>query len=317
METGNLTIMFTDIKGYTASTSRQTREEQLALVREQRTLVKPTVEALGGQIIKGIGDAFLIVFASPTNAVLAGIRLQEIYRAANAGKAADDQVEIRIAINTGEVAIEENDIYGEAVNIAARIEGIAEPNEVYFTEATYLVMNKNEVPTAEIGYRVLKGIPEKIKVYKVLMEGVARRDRGATPVATEPSVASGIGTAPLAVWWRRGVAFLIDFVIIALVAIALPPHNGKPFWLLWHLSTIICVWRWQRTPGKRLLGLRIVRVDGRPVGLVTAGLRSLALWVSLLPFGLGFLWSLWDPKRQCFHDKLAETIVIGPTGSGR
>ncbi|MBI4712674.1 MAG: hypothetical protein HY762_05170 [Planctomycetes bacterium] len=59
------------------------------------------------------------------------------------------------------------DLFGEAVNIAARIEGITEATEIYFTEAVYLAMNKSEVPSSEIGWRKLKGIPEAIKVYKL------------------------------------------------------------------------------------------------------------------------------------------------------
>src|SRR3990167_6712864 len=124
MQTRNLTIVFTDIKGFTSRTSAQSRSATVDLIREH-----------------------------------------------NAKLAEADRIEIRVAINTGEVAIEEGDVYGEAVNIAARIEGIAEANDVYFTESTYLAMNKTEVPSAEIGYRMLKGIPQKIKVYRVLREG--------------------------------------------------------------------------------------------------------------------------------------------------
>jgi adenylate/guanylate cyclase family protein len=82
----------------------------------------------------------------------------------------DYKMQIRVAINSGEVNIKDDDVFGEPVNIAARIEAIAEPNEVYFTESIYLSMNKNEIPTAEVGHRKLKGIPEEIKVYKVVSE---------------------------------------------------------------------------------------------------------------------------------------------------
>ncbi|MDD5302739.1 MAG: RDD family protein, partial [Elusimicrobia bacterium] len=123
-----------------------------------------------GHLVKTIGDAFLMTFESPTNAVLAGVAVQEALAKLNEGRAAGDRLEIRIAINAGEVNLMENDVFGEAVNITARIEGIAEAGQVYFTEAVYLAMNKAEVPSSEIGLMQLKGIPEKIRVYKVRRE---------------------------------------------------------------------------------------------------------------------------------------------------
>lgn len=77
---------------------------------------------------------------------------------------------MRIAINVGEVNLAENDVFGEAVNIAARIESVTQAGEVFFTEAVYLSMNKTEVPSSEVGLLKLKGISEKVKVYKVKRE---------------------------------------------------------------------------------------------------------------------------------------------------
>lgn len=77
---------------------------------------------------------------------------------------------MRVAINAGEVTLADNDVFGEPVNITARINGIAEAGEVFFTEAVYLAMNKMEVPSSEVGLLQLKGIAEKIRVYKVVRE---------------------------------------------------------------------------------------------------------------------------------------------------
>lgn len=174
MEHKDLTIMFTDIKGFTSRTSQQSRSDTIGLIRQHKELLIPVLESKGGQIVKEIGDSFLVVFQSPTDAVLTGIKLQNRLREYNQSADEKDRLEIRVAINTGEVTVEDGDVYGEPVNIAARLEGIAEANEVYFTEATYLVMNKTEVPTAEIGFRVFKGIPDRIKIFKVLKEGESR-----------------------------------------------------------------------------------------------------------------------------------------------
>ncbi len=163
--------MFTDIKGFTQRTSLQSRIATAELIKQHNDLLAPIFEERGGKIIKTIGDAFLVVFESPTNAVLTGIQLQQKLKEHNGNTAETDKLEVRVAISTGEVSVIDNDIYGEAVNIAARLESVSEANEVYFTESTYLAMNRAEVPTAEIGYRLFKGIPDKIKIFKVLREG--------------------------------------------------------------------------------------------------------------------------------------------------
>jgi class 3 adenylate cyclase len=170
LKTKNLSIMFTDMKGFTARTSTHSRQQLNHLLELQDELIKPAIKHFDGKIVKTIGDAFLVAFESPTDGVLCGMKIQENVINHNVRAPSSDQIEVRIAINSGEVNIKDDDVFGEPVNIASRIEAIAEPNEVYFTESVYLSMNKNEIPTAEVGHRKLKGIPEEIKVYKVVSE---------------------------------------------------------------------------------------------------------------------------------------------------
>ncbi len=171
METRHLTIMFTDVKGFTERTSHSSREEVEKLLELHDELLVPVIQKHHGKIVKNIGDAFMVTFRSPTDAVLCGMKIQEKLKDYNSNIAEEDQIEIRVAINSGEVNIRKSDVFGEPVNVAARIAGIAEPNEVYFTESVFLAMNKKEIPSVEIGHRLLKGIPHEIKVYKVLKEG--------------------------------------------------------------------------------------------------------------------------------------------------
>lgn len=168
--TRHLTVMFTDIEDFTMKFSQQTREQQLKILELQDGIMRPIFKKFNGSIVKTIGDSFLVTFESPTNAILCGMEVQKAIRQNNDTKNDNEKIKIRIAINTGEVTLRDGDVFGEAVNIASRIEGIAETNEVYFTEAVYLSMNKKEIPSAEIGFRHLKGIPNEIKVYKVLQE---------------------------------------------------------------------------------------------------------------------------------------------------
>jgi class 3 adenylate cyclase len=167
LKTANLAIVFTDIKGFTERTSRQTLEENQRLLQVHNQLLSPLFKAFGGRIVKSIGDAFLVTFESPTQAVLSGIAIQDRLWQHNRTATENERLDVRVAINVGEVRVESNDVFGEPVNIAARVEGLADAGEVFFTEAVYLAMNKAEVPSQEVGAFELKGIPGKIRVFKV------------------------------------------------------------------------------------------------------------------------------------------------------
>lgn len=173
IQTRNLTIMFTDLKGFTEKTSRISREKMHDLLIIHDELIIPVIRRFGGNIVKNIGDAYLVTFESPTDSVLCGLVIQDCFRNYNNSSNEESRLEIRVAINSGEVELKNNDVFGEAVNIAARIESITEANEVYFTEAVYLAMNKQEVPSSEIGLKRLKGIPEPIKIFRVIQDNTS------------------------------------------------------------------------------------------------------------------------------------------------
>ena len=162
-----LTIVFVDIKDYTSKTSEQSRGANERLLARFAGLVKPMVREFHGSIVKSLGDAYLITFKSPTDSLLCAMACQDQLSQRNRPLAKDERFEVRFAINAGEVRIERGDVFGEAVNIAARIEGLAKGGEIYFSEAVYLLMNKSEVPFEEVGPQKLKGISEAVTVYRV------------------------------------------------------------------------------------------------------------------------------------------------------
>ena len=170
MPTRNLTIMFTDIKGFTERTARSSRDYVVKVLEQQDILLKPIIAKYDGTIIKSIGDAYLVTFDSPTNAVICGLMMQHALRGYNTSVPADARIEVRVAINTGEVNLVGKDVLGDPVNVASRVEGITEANEVWFTEATYLSMNKQEVPTSEVGEFKLKGVPEAVRIYRASVD---------------------------------------------------------------------------------------------------------------------------------------------------
>ncbi len=215
--TKTLTIMFTDIKGFTDRTSKSSRDQLKKMLDLHDELICPFFNEFGGEIVKTIGDAFMVTFHSPTDAVLCGIKIQNELDKHNEDLPNDEKLEIRVAINTGEVTIKDNDVFGEAVNIAARLEGIADAGDIYFTESVYLSMNKAEIPTASVGYRHFKGIPEEIKVYKVLREGMKKKGLFAKKdkqIIRHHSSRKKFNWKKILKW--IGIIFLILFVIGAI-----------------------------------------------------------------------------------------------------
>lgn len=168
METANYAVMFTDIKGFTERTSRQTRAQNEKLLRLHDALLLPVVHAYDGRRVKTIGDAYLVVFGSATKAVLCGAAIQDRLFDYNQQVAEEEQIHVRVAINTGEVRVDKGDVFGEPVNIAARVEGIADAGEVCLTEATLLLAERSKLPLMEdCGDHELKGISQRVRVFRL------------------------------------------------------------------------------------------------------------------------------------------------------
>lgn len=167
----NTTVLFIDMEGFTSKTSKSSRDELSKFLEEFENLVKPEVKNFGGKIIKGMGDAYLMTFHSPTNAVLCGVEIQKRVKERNERVEKKEQFNARVGISSGEVYERGGDIFGEPVNIASRIESKAGAGDVFFGESVYHAMNKNEVKYATIGKHSLKGINDKIEIYKVHGQG--------------------------------------------------------------------------------------------------------------------------------------------------
>lgn len=153
-------IMFTDIVGYTAIMG-QDEEKAFRLLNKNRQIQRPIVETFGGKWIKELGDGVMASFPTVTDAVNAALKIQEACRQTN-------EFMLRIGIHLGEVVFEDNDVFGDGVNIASRIQAIAEPGEIYISESVYNnVSNKQEISTHFVKKEILKNVREPVKVYKV------------------------------------------------------------------------------------------------------------------------------------------------------
>jgi adenylate cyclase len=154
------------MKDYTARAAGASRPTLLAMLDKNRQVVETAISRRDGQVVKTMGDAFLITFESATNAVLAGIAIQQAAARHNTTAVEADQLELRVAICTGEVTYTNDDIFGTPVNIAARLQTMASPGEVLFTESTFHAMNVPEVGHEDVGDKSLKGIPGMVRVFR-------------------------------------------------------------------------------------------------------------------------------------------------------
>ncbi len=167
MRTESRVVMLTDMKGFTAATSRQTREENARMLRLHDALLSPVIAAFGGQRVKSIGDAYLVLFAAPTEALLCAAAIQDRL-ADHAHRAVEsERIEVRIALALGDVRLDGGDVFGEAVNLAARIEAEAESGEVWFSESVYWTLDRSRIPVEEMGWRAVPGLKEEVRLFRV------------------------------------------------------------------------------------------------------------------------------------------------------
>lgn len=173
IETRKLTaIMFTDIKGFSKKMAKN-ETSAFELLKTHDALLRVLAAKFDGRVIKSIGDSFMIDFASAVNAVRCAIEAQKRFSHFNTKKEELDKIEIRVGIHLGDVIIRDEDIIGDGVNIASRIEAMAGPNRIWISQHVYQqVRNKIQLRVFPLGPQQLKNIPEHIEVYEILIDSI-------------------------------------------------------------------------------------------------------------------------------------------------
>jgi adenylate cyclase len=173
-------IMFTDMVGYTAL-SQKNEALAMQLLEEHRNLVRQFLPMHNGREVKTVGDAFLVEFASALEAVRCAFAIQQSLHELNLDRAAERKILLRIGVHLGDVIHSKNDVYGDAVNVASRIEPIARPGGICVTYQVYdSTRNKVEFPFVEIGEKMLKNVQLPVKIYeaKLPWEGDTEQQEG-------------------------------------------------------------------------------------------------------------------------------------------
>ena len=162
-------IMFTDMVGYT-SLGQKSESLSLALVEEQRKLVRPILARHKGREVNTMGDAFLVEFSNALDAVRCAYDVQRAVREFNISIPEDRRLHLRVGLHVGDVVESEGDISGDAVNVASRVESFAEDGGVCLTRQVYdHVHNKFELPLTSFGIEHLKGVTLPIELFKMKM----------------------------------------------------------------------------------------------------------------------------------------------------
>ncbi len=162
------TVVFTDMADYTRSVSASDREALRALLQQHQSTVEPILTGRGGRIVKGIGDSFMALFESATDALRACLDLVETHFPGNGSG-----VTFRASLATGDVEETENDAFGEIVNLSARINAKTPAGEVWFSQGTWYCMNQAEIPWESTGRHALKGIAGEVETFRAVAKQAA------------------------------------------------------------------------------------------------------------------------------------------------
>lgn len=186
MPTLTRTVVFTDLVNYTAATAQIDRESLRRLIAQHEAMTRAVCESMGGRLVKGLGDAFMTLFDSATDALRASLIIVE-KGLPEAG------FMLRASLSTGDVEEIDGDVFGEAVNLAARLGSVTPEGEVWFTESTRRCANLAEIPWEPVGVFTFKGISEEIPCFRaptesrcVLPEAIALATRSGMLMRIRP-----------------------------------------------------------------------------------------------------------------------------------
>jgi adenylate cyclase len=212
-------IVAADVVGYSRLMGADEKGTLAALKAHRLALIDPLIAAHKGHIVKTTGDGLLLSFPSIVESVSCAVAMQSGMARRNQNIAADVRIEFRIGVNLGDVIVEKGDVFGDGVNIAARLEQIAPPGGICLSEDAYRqVRGKLEIPIADAGEQKLKNISNPIKVYRI-----------------EPSVAAAVEPEALLaqprrrsrVWASAGAAIMAAIAMAAIAWFNFPraPHD--------------------------------------------------------------------------------------------
>src|ERR1700693_5111427 len=199
-------IVSADVAGYSRLMGQDDSGTLAALKAHRRGLIDPKIAEYGGRIVKTTGDGLLLEFPSVVDAVRCAVDVQRGMAERNATVPPEQRIEFRIGINVGDIIIDGDDIFGDGVNVAARLQTLAEPGGICVSRVVRdQVLDKLSFTFDELGVQQVKNIARPVEVYRV-------------DLATGTSPASKHSRWSLPSFTRRGARWLVASVLAFAVA---------------------------------------------------------------------------------------------------
>jgi len=227
------TILAADVVGYSRSMATD-EEGTVARLKGAREIIDNLIAAHHGRVFHTAGDSVVAEFTSPVEAVRCAAEIQRRLRTCDTSPTEEGRMRLRIGVNLGDVMVDGDNLLGDGVNIAARLESIAEPETIYLSASVHeQVRNKLDLVCDDVGTRSLKNIPEPVRVFRVRIDG------GRAPGLRKPTLQRlrTVAVAVLAVvvlvaagtWlsWPAPLGFLLDYVGLSSLPVN-PPLPDKP-----------------------------------------------------------------------------------------
>lgn len=218
MERRLTAILYADVCGYSRLMGKN-EEATVQTLSAHRGLIRGLIEQHHGRLVDSAGDSILAEFPSVVNALECAIEAQTTLKAENANLSAERRMDFRIGVNLGDVVVDGDRIYGNGINVAARLEGLAKPGGINISATVHEhVRNKLALRYEDLGDQAAKNIAEPVRVFRVLTDG------GPPPAKKT----QGIGRN----YVRRGVFSLAGLATIAAVVVLVehlslqPPHTA-------------------------------------------------------------------------------------------
>lgn len=275
------TIFSADVQDYTRLMGAD-EEGTLATLKRYRDRMSGLIGAHGGRVINTWGDGLIAEFPSVVEAVRTAVDVQNELAGLNAARPADGRMEFRIGINLGDVIVEGADIYGDGVNIAARLQAQAPAGGVVISSTVYdQVRNKVAVGFDFLGPLSVKNVAEAVPSYAVRIGEGEQGGAGRSADIGRSAVPSGISLGRSSVYARRGLA-LFAVIAMALIVINALTWSGV-FWAAWPLLALAFLAAMQWARSQALLDKRTAAFGVIGLGLIGINLLS---WH-------GVFWAVW------------------------
>jgi len=183
-------ILAADVAGYSRLMGMDEEGTLARLKTHRRELIDPKIAEHHGRVVKTTGDGILTEFPSVVDAVRCAVEIQKGMTERNASEMSERRIEFRVGINVGDIIIDGDDIHGDGVNIAARLEALAEPGGICVSQRTHEdAAGKVAATFEDMGEQQLKNIVRPVRVYRVLCDGASAREQPTLALPDKPSIA--------------------------------------------------------------------------------------------------------------------------------